>query len=100
MLSECATCDRGAVSYWGRYAFCSGCLASEQLEHPDAHCCVSCGARQPTNVSWLRSSPCGACKAKGVIAVQPPETPRKPNGFRKVKKPRFPGELEARGAVD
>jgi hypothetical protein len=66
MRTECADCDRQAVAYWGKDAYCSQCLLVAKREQPEAHRCMQCGRQQPANVSWWRVTPCGSCKAKAV----------------------------------
>lgn len=62
MFSECCECDKQAVRYWGRYAYCKAHVAAASVAEPDAHKCTSCKREQPAHVSWRRDKPCGKCQ--------------------------------------
>ena len=107
MITDCIECGRPAARYWGNAGYCSSCLPSAKRDDPRAHQCHRCGVEQPGNVSWFGTSPCGDCQHRernqppaGEPETPPAERPRRPTGFRKVRKPRWPGELDARPDVD
>ena len=61
MRSECCDCDRTAIRYWGRYAYCRKCLNKAVAEKPRDHECPKCKQEQPPQVMW-RGTACGGCK--------------------------------------
>jgi len=61
MRNECCDCDRPALRFWGRFAYCRQCFDLAKNEAPKAHSCPDCGEEQPPNVLW-RGHTCGECR--------------------------------------
>ena len=63
MRTECVDCDRTAIAFHGRHAYCRRCLTKALIQDPDAHKCPACGEKQPAQVLW-EGRPCGKCRER------------------------------------
>lgn len=64
MMSECVECDKIAIRYWGRYAYCKVHFEIAKLNYPGVHECILCQKEQPPQVMWRGDAPCKSCQEK------------------------------------
>lgn len=66
VLSDCDDCGQQlAYRYWGTNAYCGRCIDAAIRMDPELHDCPKCHERQPHNVMWKKTEPCGWCKEMG-----------------------------------